>query len=106
MPEAILLDVNTKSYLYHPDSFSCGATRQLLFDEFLLGMGGRPDQFPHGIHFAFGTAHKHGAPIFEGEEPWGKARPGCLCCATAIGIECGLTRRRDCDPYGRESELP
>ena len=47
-----------------------GAMRQLLFDDFLLGFGSKPEHFMHAVRFSVGKVAKHGEPIFEGEEPW------------------------------------
>ena len=64
------IDINQKRYAPKPEPFPCGGTRQLLFDDFLMAVGTRYDQFPHAIQFSVGKIRKHDEPIFEGEKPW------------------------------------
>ena len=47
-----------------------GSERQLLFDDFFIHGGGNPSQYPYNIRWVNGPVEKHGAPIFEGEQPW------------------------------------
>ncbi len=47
-----------------------GDERQLLFDDFFVHGGGRPDQYPYNIKWVNAPIKKHGSPFFEGEEPW------------------------------------
>ncbi|MDP6107027.1 MAG: hypothetical protein QGI33_01140 [Candidatus Brocadiia bacterium] len=68
--QAPSVDVNTKRYPAPLNPVPCGMMRQLLFDDFLLGFGSKPEHFMHAVQFSVGTVAKHGEPIFEGEKPW------------------------------------
>ncbi len=75
--EPLELDLNQKRYAPPVEAYPCGTARQMLFDDFLLGLGSSYDQFPHGVRFGIGTVRKHGAPIFEGEQPWEASSAWC-----------------------------
>ena len=61
---------NTHKAVDHPACIDVGDQRQLLFDDFFIAMGLRPDQYPHGIRWVNAPIEKHGSPIFWGEPPW------------------------------------
>lgn len=64
------LAVNTHVDPRRPILIDVGDERQLLFDDFFIAMGSRPDQYPFRIRWVNAPVEKHGAPIFEGEAPW------------------------------------
>ncbi len=64
------LAMNTHVDRRRPVVVEVGDRRQLLFDDFFVAMGARPDQFPRGIRWANASVAKHGAPLFAGEPPW------------------------------------
>ncbi len=61
---------NTHKARRRPTTIEVGAERQLLFDDFFIAMGARPDQYPWGIRWVNAPVEKHGAPLFEGQAPW------------------------------------
>ena len=61
---------NTHKMVERPASIDVGAERQLLFDDFFIAMGKRPQQYPHGIRWVNAPVEKQGAPLFCGELPW------------------------------------
>lgn len=64
------LAVNTHVDRRRPPFIDVGGERQLLFDDFFISMGARPEQYPYNIHWVNAPIAMHGSPIFEGEEPW------------------------------------
>ena len=61
---------NTHKAVHRPACIDVGGQRQLLFDDFFIAMGKRPEQYPHGIRWVNAPVEKHGAPLFCGESPW------------------------------------
>ena len=64
------LAVNTHVDPRRVEAVPVGAERQLLVDDFFLAMGRGHEQYPRNIAWTLGTVDKHGAPLFEGEQPW------------------------------------
>ena len=64
------LAVNTHVDPRRVEAVPVGAERQLLVDDFFLAMGRGHEQYPRNIAWTLGSVDKHGAPLFEGEQPW------------------------------------
>lgn len=64
------LAANTHVDRERPICLDVGDQRQLLFDDFFVAVGARPEQLPHGIGWAHGPVVKHPEPLFAGQPPW------------------------------------
>lgn len=64
------LAVNTHVDRQRPVCLEVGDRRQLLFDDYFVALGARPDQLPHGIAWANAPVEKHPEPLFAGQPPW------------------------------------
>ncbi len=64
------LAVNTHVDPRRAEAVPVGADRQLLVDDFFLAMGRGHEQYPRNIAWTLGSVDKHGAPLFEGQQPW------------------------------------
>ncbi len=64
------LAVNTHVDPRRVEAVPVGDDRQLLVDDFFLAMGRGHEQYPRNIAWTLGNVDKHGAPLFEGEQPW------------------------------------
>ncbi|MSR83871.1 MAG: hypothetical protein EXS58_13275 [Candidatus Latescibacteria bacterium] len=64
------LAVNTHVDRRRPICIDVGNQRQLLFDDFFIALGAKPDQYPYRIRWVNAPIQKHPSPLFAGEAPW------------------------------------